>query len=108
MEVELIILTIIGIFASIIGTLVGGAGLVTLPAMMLFGIPVHTGIATNKFSTAFSSFTSVFYLLRKGELSLRNVFVFVIIAFFGGLCGAMITTKIPEPLMNYVALILLL
>lgn len=108
MELELIILACIGVLASILGTLVGGAGLVTLPAMMLFGIPVHTGIATNKFSTAIGSFTSVFYLLRKGDLTIRDVSIFLSIALIGGLSGALITTSIPEKTMNGLALILLI
>lgn len=108
LQLELIILAFIGIFASILGTIVGGAGLVTLPAMMLFGIPVHTGIATNKFSTAIGSITSVFYLLRKGDITLREVSVYLISSLLGGLSGALITTRIPEDTMNGLALILLI
>lgn len=107
MDTQLILLSLIGIFASILGTLAGGAGLITLPAMMLFGIPIHTGIATNKFSTAMGSLTSVIYLLRKKEITIKEVSIFLFIAFAGGMSGAYATTHVSEQTMNWIALILI-
>ncbi|MBA2870315.1 hypothetical protein HNQ85_000573 [Anoxybacillus calidus] len=47
METSFFLLTLIGILSSFVGTLADGAGLITLPAMMLVGIPIQAGIATN-------------------------------------------------------------
>ena len=47
-----------------------GGGLITLPAMMLVGIPIQTSIATNKFSTGISSLSSIFfYSIRRSYIS---------------------------------------
>lgn len=107
MDAQIILLTVIGIFAATLGTLAGGAGLITLPAMMLFGIPIHTGIATNKFSTALGCLTSVFYLVRKGQITIKEVFVILSIAFIGGVSGAYATIHIPGAAMNWIAFVLL-
>jgi len=62
-------LVCIGMVAAFIGTLAGGGGLITLPAMMLVGIPIQTSIATNKFSTGISSLSSIFSTLSEGATS---------------------------------------
>lgn len=99
---------LIGIVSACIGTLAGGGGLISLPAMMLFGIPIHTSIATNKFSSGIAALTSIIYLLRKKLLSIKLILVNVCLALAGGVVGAVITSKITENSMNITALILLL
>jgi uncharacterized protein len=101
------ILLAIGIFSSFVGTLAGGGGLITLPAMMLIGIPIQVGIATNKFSSGIAALTSVTYLLRNKHLSVKNILINVLVAFCGGICGAIITASLTERTMNFIALILL-
>jgi uncharacterized protein len=97
----------IGIISSFVGTLAGGAGLITLPAMMLAGVPIQFGIATNKFATGMSALTSVSYLLKNRHLSLKTICLTVFIAFMGGVGGALITSNMTEQTMNRIALILL-
>lgn len=108
MDTQIILLSLIGIFASMIGTLAGGGGLITLPAMMLFGIPIHTGIATNKFSTAVGTFSSLIYLVRKKEITIKKIIQILSLSFIGGICGAYSTTHVPEKTMNWIAFFLLL
>jgi uncharacterized protein len=97
----------VGIFSSFVGTLAGGGGLITLPAMMLVGIPIQMGIATNKFSSGIAALTSVSYLLKSKQLKGKTIFINVSIAFLGGICGALITSSISEKIMNVIALTLL-
>jgi len=98
----------IGMIAAFIGTLAGGGGLITIPAMMLVGIPIHTGIATNKFSTGIAALSSIFYLLYQQELRLASILKYVTIAFTGGGCGALLTIAMSEQLMNMIACLLLI
>lgn len=98
----------IGMIAAFIGTLAGGGGLITIPAMMLVGIPIHTGIATNKFSTGISALSSIFYLLYQQELRLASILKYVTIAFTGGVCGALLTIAMSEQIMNMIACLLLI
>ncbi|GAB0170276.1 sulfite exporter TauE/SafE family protein [Lysinibacillus sp. CTST325] len=98
----------IGIIAAFIGTLAGGAGLITIPAMMLVGIPIQTGIATNKFSSGIAALSSIFYLLYHKELRLAAIMKYVAVAIVGGVCGALLTVSISEKTMNIIACILLI
>ncbi|MGX1902760.1 sulfite exporter TauE/SafE family protein [Thermolongibacillus altinsuensis] len=108
METSFFLLTLIGILSSFVGTLAGGAGLITLPAMMLVGIPIQTGIATNKFSTGFASLTSISYLLKNKELDVKTIISTIFLSFIGGVIGASVTSSISEKTMNSVALVLLI
>ncbi|WP_419865891.1 sulfite exporter TauE/SafE family protein [Ureibacillus xyleni] len=107
LNVHLIIIVFIGIISSFIGTLAGGGGLITLPAMMLTGIPIQTSIATNKFSSGVAAFSSVFYLLHQKQLSLKTISQNVVIAILGGVAGALVTTHLSEKTMNVIAMLLL-
>lgn len=98
----------IGIIAAFIGTLAGGAGLITIPAMMLVGIPIQTSIATNKFSSGIAALSSIFYLFYHKELRLASIMKYVAVAIAGGVCGALLTVSISEKTMNIIACILLI
>lgn len=98
----------IGIIAAFIGTLAGGAGLITIPAMMLVGIPIQIGIATNKFSSGIAAMSSIFYLLYHNDLRLASIMKYVAAAIVGGICGALLTVSISEKTINIIACILLI
>jgi len=103
-----LILVCIGTIAAFIGTLAGGGGLITLPAMMLVGIPIQTSIATNKFSTGISALSSIFYLLYYKELHVKAILKYIAIAVAGGICGALLAVSLSEETMNFTACILLI
>lgn len=108
MTTEGILLFFIGLFASFLGTLAGDGGLITIPAMMLFGLPVQIGVATNKFSSGIASLSSVATLIRKKALTLKQTIRYVLIAILGGLGGCHFSSHLKEETMNIVAIILLI
>jgi uncharacterized membrane protein YfcA len=97
----------LGMISAFIGTLAGGGGIITLPAMMLVGIPIQVGIATNKFSSGVASFTSVIYLLKNKIFTIKGLIAIILSAFVGGIIGAIVTTSVSEQTMNITALLLL-
>ncbi|WP_102275301.1 sulfite exporter TauE/SafE family protein [Cytobacillus massiliigabonensis] len=105
---NLIILCFIGIVSSFVGTLAGGGGLITIPAMMLIGIPIQTSIATNKFSSGIAAFSSVFYLIRRKDLHINAIYAEILIACIGGAIGALITSYLSAKTMNMIGLFLLI
>ena len=104
----LLILIGVGIVASFVGTLAGGGGLITLPAMMLLGIPIQFSIATNKFSSGIASLSSLFVLLKARELKWEVIKKYIVFSLVGGGIGAFVTSSIPESWLNSIALFLLL
>lgn len=98
----------IGILGSFIGTLAGGGGLITLPAMILLGIPIHFSIATNKFSSGIASLSSLLVLLKTKELNIKIIYPYIISSIIGGGVGALITANLPEKSLNLIAICLLI
>ena len=47
------ILFFIAILAAFIDSIVGGGGLITLPALIASGVPAHLALATNKLQSVF-------------------------------------------------------
>ena len=52
------LLTLVAFIAGVIDAIAGGGGLLTLPAMLSFGIPPVAALATNKLQGSFSSATA--------------------------------------------------
>lgn len=102
------IIICIGMLGSFIGTLAGGGGLITLPAMLLLGIPIHFSIATNKFSSGIASLSSLFVLLKTKELNMKIMKPYIISSIIGGGIGALVTSILPEKWLNIIAICLLI
>ncbi|WNS73717.1 sulfite exporter TauE/SafE family protein [Bacillus sp. DTU_2020_1000418_1_SI_GHA_SEK_038] len=105
---EYITLFFIGICATSLGTLAGGGGLISLPAMLIMGIPVHSAIGANKVSNTVSSFSSFFYLLKKKEISLKESYWIIPVSICGGITGGFIASWISGKNMYIVAIVLLI
>ncbi|MFS0861304.1 sulfite exporter TauE/SafE family protein [Fredinandcohnia sp. 179-A 10B2 NHS] len=102
-----IIYFIIGFIGTFIGTLAGGGGLITLPAMLVTGVPIHSAIAANKFSNIFSSFSSFFVLLRDKKIKLKQALIVAPFSLLGGISGGLFATSLSENSMTIIAICLL-
>lgn len=104
---EYLLLFIIGVCATAIGTLAGGGGLINLPAMLLIGIPIHSAIGANKVSNTVSSLSSFLHLCRKKELSLKETVWIIPISTIGGVSGGLLASIMTDSKMHILAIILL-
>ncbi|RDU37367.1 sulfite exporter TauE/SafE family protein [Neobacillus piezotolerans] len=104
---EYIIIFLIGICATTIGTLAGGGGLISLPAMLLLGMPAHSAIGANKVSNTVSSFSSFFHLYRTKRITWKEAYWIIPVSIFGGMSGGFLASRIPADKMMILALILL-
>lgn len=107
-EIQMILLILVGILASIIGVLFGAAGFVLMPTMLLLGIPIHTTIAANKFATGTSSLSTVLWMVIKRRAPLKELWLLTILASVGGVAGAILSTQFNEETMNILACIILI
>ncbi|MBS4216283.1 sulfite exporter TauE/SafE family protein [Neobacillus rhizophilus] len=105
---EYILLYMIGICATTLGTLAGGGGLISLPAMLILGLPIHSAIGANKVSNTVSSFSSFYHLYRKKEISLKEAIWIIPVSLGGGVTGGFIASHISGKNMYIIAIILLI
>ena len=81
--------------AGFIDAIAGGGGLITIPAMTLFGIDPITAVATNKLQASFGSGSATLAFARKGFLKWRDLRSIVVLSACGSLLGALALTWMP-------------
>ncbi|WP_188207514.1 sulfite exporter TauE/SafE family protein [Alkalibacillus aidingensis] len=105
---DLIILFFVGLTATTLGTLAGGGGLISLPAMLTLGIPVHSAIGANKVTNSISSFTSFLMVYRQKGVTIKEGLKIIPISLGGGVAGGIIASSLPPDLMYKIAIGLLI
>jgi len=55
----------VGLLAGFVDAIVGGGGMLTVPALLSLGLPPHLALGTNKLSSSFGSGTATFIYFRK-------------------------------------------
>lgn len=107
-DMEYALMFIVGICATTLGTLAGGGGLISLPMMLMMGMPVHSAIGANKVSNTVSSFSSFYILYKRKEISLKESFWIVPVSVGGGISGGFIASGISGDNMYMIAIVLLM
>ncbi len=84
-----LVLVIAGFAAGYIDTIAGGSGMITLPAYLMFGLPPHLALGTNKLSSTLCVANAARIFIRKKifrpEYWLSSIFA----TFAGGMIGAL-------------------
>ncbi|WP_281216596.1 sulfite exporter TauE/SafE family protein [Lysinibacillus capsici] len=104
---EYLLFLLIGIIGNVIGTLVGGGGLITLPTMMLMGVPVHSAIGANKVSNMVSAFSSFYTIYQRKELAWNEMRSVLLVSLIGGTLGGLFASFMSSQSLTFIAIILL-
>ncbi|WP_304616104.1 TSUP family transporter [Paracoccus sp. (in: a-proteobacteria)] len=93
---DLILLLLGAAFAAgFVDAIAGGGGLITLPVLMLAGIPPAQALATNKVQGAFGAATAAISYAAKGLVDLRAQWRLALIAGLAGAAGAVLISSVP-------------
>ncbi len=74
--------------AGFVDAIAGGGGLISLPAYLISGLPVHNAIATNKMSSTMGTVLATFKFARSGFIPWKLALSCVVCAFAGSSLGA--------------------
>ncbi len=85
----LLILILFGFLAAFIDSVVGGGGLISLPALMFVGLPPSAAVATNKLAGTMGSLTSTVTFYRSGKLDIKAVYKLFPLRLFGLYAGCL-------------------
>tara|TARA_R110001592_G_scaffold52511_8_gene160684 strand:- start:377 stop:1141 length:765 start_codon:yes stop_codon:yes gene_type:complete len=89
-----------GFLAGIINTMAGGGSNLTIPALMILGLPADIANATNRVSVFFQSLTAAKGFKSHGKLDIPDLKMVVGITLIGGLVGAALASYMPEYLLK--------
>ncbi len=104
-----LLLGLAGFLAGWVDAVVGGGGLIQLPALLI-GLPGATPaqiLATNKFGSVWGTATASLTYWRRVRPDLRTALPMAAVAYLGAIGGALIGLHIPKSLFNPVILVLL-
>lgn len=93
--------------ASFVDAIAGGGGLISLPAYMMSGLPVHNAIGTNKLSNFMGTGLATYRFARKGYIPLKLGLISAVIALAGSTIGANLALLIDDSIFKLIMLIIL-
>ena len=97
-------LTFLGGFVDAVA---GGGGLISLPAYMIAGVPVHNAIATNKLSSGMGTTTSTYRLAKLGYIPWRRAALCILMAIIGSSAGANLALMVDAELFKRIMLVII-
>ncbi|WP_143588151.1 TSUP family transporter [Tersicoccus phoenicis] len=98
-----------GLAAGWVDAVVGGGGLLQLPAMLLVpGITPVQALATNKMGSVFGTTTSAVTYFGRVRPDLRTALPMAGFALVGSVCGAVVAASLPQEVFKPVILIALI
>lgn len=91
----LLFLFLAAFVAGFIDSIAGGGGLITVPAMLLAGIPPLETLGTNKLQSLFGSSSATLAYARRGHVRVHDQWPMFAMAVLGGGLGAVLATVVP-------------
>ena len=101
-------LFLIAIFAGGVDAIAGGGGLLTLPSLLLVGLPPIEALGTSKFQSLFGTGSASFRFWQKGFLSLKKIWALGLLCFVTSILGVICATNIPTHYLNYAIPVILI
>ncbi len=86
----LAILFAVAFLAAFIDAIAGGGGLITIPALLMIGMPPAMALGTNKLQAFGGALSASLYFLRQRAVKLSEFFIILFLVFLGSIIGAVL------------------
>ncbi|HEY4193556.1 MAG TPA: TSUP family transporter [Mesorhizobium sp.] len=96
----ILMLALAGFVAGFVDSIAGGGGLITVPALLLAGLPPVASLGTNKLQGLFGSGSATLAYASKGHVDLRRQLPSALMAAGGGALGALAATVLPGDILS--------
>lgn len=99
----------VAMIAGWVDSIAGGGGLLTVPSMLLVGMPPAMALATNKLQSSAGTLTAAIYFIKKGAVNLKEIKWLVLATFIGSMAGSWLVLQIDAGvLLAYLPILLIL
>ncbi|OLN33754.1 TSUP family transporter [Desulfosporosinus metallidurans] len=105
---NLFIICVLGFLAAAVDAIAGGGGLISLPALLMVGVPPHLALGTNKFAASLASLNSSITFARSGKVHFTLVKWQIPFTFIGAALGVWAVLSVSSVFLNKAVLILIL
>ena len=95
-------LFLVAIIAGFIDTLAGGGGLITLPALLISGVPPLAALGTNKLQGSVGTATSSYMMLTKKMIQWHDIKFLMLASLIGSMLGAILVQFIDVHFLSFI------
>ena len=107
-ELHLVFLGLIAIVAGIIDTLAGGGGFITIPSLMLVGLPPAVVLGTNKLQASVGECNAAIHFICHEKIDIKSLLIGFLFTIVGSISGTIVVQYIhPEILNKFIPFLLL-
>ena len=107
-SVRMVVIVVLGVFlGSAMDAIAGGGGIVTVPAYLLAGLPIHWALGTNKLSAGLGTIASAARYVRSGLVIWRLALPCIALTLAGSFFGTKLQLMIPEVYLKFLLLAVL-
>jgi len=108
-SIELLsLLFLVSVIAGLLDTLAGGGGLISIPALILSGVPPIAALGTNKLQGSVGTATASYMMLKSKKINWDNIKHLMLSAFIGAVFGTVVIQFINTDVLSFVIPIVLL
>ena len=93
--------------AGFVDAVAGGGGLISLPAYMIAGLPVHFAIGTNKLSSGMGTTLATARFAKNGYIAWKNALLCIVTALIGSSLGAKLALQLDDYYFKRLILVIL-
>ncbi len=93
--------------AGFVDAIAGGGGIISLPAFMIAGLPVHNALGTNKLAASFGATVSAVRYGKQGYIKYKQVLPAVLFAYAGSSLGSRCALLIDERVFKFIMLVVI-
>ncbi|MGC6247520.1 TSUP family transporter [Bisgaard Taxon 45] len=104
----LVLLFAVALVAGFIDAIAGGGGLITIPALLMTGMPPALALGTNKLQACGGSFSASLYFLRQRAVNLAEVWLILLMTFIGASLGTILIQLVDSAIIKKVLPFLIL
>ena len=90
--------------AGFVDSIAGGGGLISLPAYLFAGLPIHMAIATNKFSSTFGTALATARFIKQRLVKIKIAIPSAICGIAGSTIGARLSLLVSEDVLKFMLL----
>ena len=97
-----------GFLAAFVDSIAGGGGLISMPVLLIVGLPTHLALGTNKFAGACGCFTSAYRYSKSGKTNIELLKKLIPFTILGCILGVKCVLSISDTLLNILVFVMIL
>lgn len=106
-EVTLLIVCPLVFLAGFIDSIAGGGGLISIPAYMFAGLPIHTAYGSNKLSACIGTVVAAINYFKNGKMNITAAIAGAIAALPGSWLGTLLALYLSPKALQIILMIIL-